>query len=235
MRASALVTALALLTPAGCKVSDKPPPPEAGPAPERVRARPVAIAADELASLEVTYAADSGRFRVARGVGSVPRASRNLVRVTWPTADAGPAGDDGRVHVVDLTRPDGRGGYTTELVTPFAFEARALAYLPPGLSSPPTKDISVARVASEPAPHDRIVVYGGNDGASSRTVRYLRDRGTPFVAHNVDIDPDARRALSRLCGSLRIGANRVPVIDVRGRVLVGFDERRLAALLGDRL
>lgn len=55
---------------------------------------------------------------------------------------------------------------------------------------------------------------------------YLRQKGIPFVEKDVSADPAAAMEMVRLSGQ-----QGVPVIVVDGEVVVGFDVRRLEALL----
>jgi glutaredoxin 3 len=57
--------------------------------------------------------------------------------------------------------------------------------------------------------------------------RYLKDRKIRFS--DVDVSSDARSAAEM---KRKSGQQSVPVIDVNGRIIVGFDKRRLNAALG---
>lgn len=55
---------------------------------------------------------------------------------------------------------------------------------------------------------------------------YLKDKGVQFVDHNVAADLEARNEMVQKSGQLG-----VPVIDVNGEVIVGFNRARLDQLL----
>lgn len=59
--------------------------------------------------------------------------------------------------------------------------------------------------------------------------RYLRERGIPFT--EVDVSRNAAAARELLRKSAQMG---VPVIDVNGKIVVGFDRTRLNRILGLR-
>ncbi len=63
----------------------------------------------------------------------------------------------------------------------------------------------------------------------ARAKSYLRSRGIPFREVDVSRDPAAARDLVR-----RTGQMGVPVIEIDGRPIVGFDRARIDALLGLR-
>ncbi len=63
----------------------------------------------------------------------------------------------------------------------------------------------------------------------NRAKSYLRGRGIPFRDVDVSRDPAAARDLVR-----RTGQMGVPVIEIDGRPIVGFDQGRIDAALGIR-
>jgi len=59
--------------------------------------------------------------------------------------------------------------------------------------------------------------------------RYLQEKRVRFHEIDVSLDTAAADQIAR-----RTGRRAVPVIDVNGRLIVGFDKRRLNAALGIR-
>lgn len=57
--------------------------------------------------------------------------------------------------------------------------------------------------------------------------KYLRDRNVPFKDVDVSKDPIAARDMVR-----RSGQQGVPVIDIGGKIIVGFDRPKIDQLLG---
>jgi glutaredoxin 3 len=57
--------------------------------------------------------------------------------------------------------------------------------------------------------------------------RYLKDQKVSF--RDIDVSRDAGAAAEMV---RKTGQKGVPVIDINGRVIVGFDKRRLNAALG---
>ena len=73
-----------------------------------------------------------------------------------------------------------------------------------------------------------ITVYSTPTCPYCRQVKdFLKEKGVDFTDHNVASDVDARNLMVRKSGQLG-----VPVIDVDGAVLVGFNRNRLEELLG---
>jgi glutaredoxin-like YruB-family protein len=74
----------------------------------------------------------------------------------------------------------------------------------------------------------RVIVYSSPTCVwCMRAKTYLRSRGVPFRDVDVSRDPAAARNLVR-----RTGQMGVPVIEVDGRPIVGFDQARIDSALG---
>ncbi len=77
-------------------------------------------------------------------------------------------------------------------------------------------------------PGHRVIVFSTPTCPwCSRAKTYLRSRGVAFRDVDVSRDAAAARDLVR-----RTGQMGVPVIEIDGRPIVGFDQRRIDAALG---
>ncbi len=173
----------------------------------------------------VLYVDLTGRLRTAVGVASVPLASRHAVGVE------GPDGVGGAVWIADVwAKAD---AWPARRASRGELERRGLIALPPGLASrvtlPPPDDV--------PPPRGDVVVYGAAwCGACNDARAWLDARKVSYAYRDVeeaDRDPAAALDASRLCGQLGVDADRIPVIDVAGKVIVGFDPVRLTTILGE--
>jgi glutaredoxin 3 len=76
----------------------------------------------------------------------------------------------------------------------------------------------------------RVIVFSSPTCVwCTRAKTYLRTRGVPFRDVDVSRDPAAARDLVR-----RTGQMGVPVIEIDGRPIVGFDQTRIDTALGLR-
>ncbi|MBE3582674.1 MAG: glutaredoxin family protein [Limnochordaceae bacterium] len=57
--------------------------------------------------------------------------------------------------------------------------------------------------------------------------RFLRERGVPY--RDIDVSRDQRAAMEMVRKSGQMG---VPVLDIGGRIVIGFDRSKINALLG---
>lgn len=84
-------------------------------------------------------------------------------------------------------------------------------------------------MAAAPRAHRVLVFTTPTCPWCQRAKTYLRGRGVSFREVDVSRDPAAARDLVR-----RTGQMGVPVIEIDGRPIVGFDQARIDALLGLR-
>ena len=188
-----------------------------------------------------TYADPEGLFATTDDAEAIPPASRGLVRVIDPSAaDKGTPGT--AVHVLDANELLRRGKTTAKPLSREAFETAALAQLPSAYSNYPGVAGERARAGEEPVteapppPGGKALVtlYGTSwCGVCKKAREYLRARKIPFYDKDIEKDPAAARELQAKAARLGVPADRVPILDVRGRLLVGFEPRRLEALLGE--
>ncbi len=173
----------------------------------------------------LTFAGERGAFQDTNDSEKIPEDASGLVRVTLLE---GPDAPPGTVWVANLlvAEPDGRFKLTT--VPRELFEELALGRgrksaveLPEGLEPP-------KHVANT----GEIIVYKTDwCGVCKKLLAYLDRKGVRYLAKDVEKD---RAAASELAGKARakgIQANSVPVIDVGGELMVGFDRARLEQLL----
>jgi glutaredoxin 3 len=76
----------------------------------------------------------------------------------------------------------------------------------------------------------RVIVFSSPTCVwCTRAKTYLRSRGVPFSDVDVSRDPAAARDLVR-----RTGQMGVPVVEIDGKAIVGFDQARIDSALGLR-
>ncbi len=189
-----------------------------------------------------TYATPEGRFETADKADDVPAVSRAVVRAQSPdNKSLREAGTD--VWVVNLADMVERGRSDAKRVPRALFETQALALLPPGQSSiladrPADQDGGAEdpQTAASPGGVPRVVLYGTSWCGACRTARqYFLSHNIPFVDKDVEKDATAADELQKKAARLGVSADRVPILDVQGRLLIGFDPRRVEALLGETI
>jgi len=205
----------------------------------------------ELPKLEVskdspllyTYVENKGTFATTDKADDVPENARRLVRVVDP-AKATDKQESNQVYVVDLGELLSAGKAVAKGLSREAFETGALAQLPPGESSPVSgphgpalPDVPVGGMdggAAGPLGPPVVILYGTPwCGACKAAKQYLAAKHIPYAYKDIESDPAAARELQAKASKMGIPTDRVPILDVRGRLLLGFDRARLDAMLGD--
>jgi glutaredoxin 3 len=189
----------------------------------------------------------AGTFATTDKPESVPVEARAIARVFDPSE---PAKTDapGQVYVTDLNQLLKDGKAPARALSREAFETAALGQLPPGVSSaraahgagatpPPAEPpppVASADAGAPPGGTPVVTIYGTSWCGACRSARqYLTERRIPFADKDIERDPAAARELNDKAGKLGIPTDRVPIIEVRGRLLQGFDRARIDALLGE--
>lgn len=206
--------------------------PEKPPAPARPPAAQATAASEATAVLPaaptdavLTFAGDRGQFKDTSKPEEVPEEARGLVRVTLLQGPEPPAGT---VWVANLRAPEADGSWKLSTVPRELFEELALGQgrssaveLPPGLEPP------------KPAPREADVIVYKTEwcGVCKQVQAYLDRKGVKYVAKDIEKDPAAAGELQAKAKEKGIKTGSVPVIDVRGELMVGFNRARLEQLL----
>lgn len=219
---------VALAAAVGCE-PERPPAPDPvsadKPSGEAEAAESEAFFEPGAAPAVLTYAGDRGVFADTSKVDAVPEAARGLVRVALLDGARPPAGT---VWVTNLTTPESDGRYKLRTVPRDMFEEYALGEgrssevaLPEGLSAPE----NVAKT-------EGVIVYKTAwCGVCKKVEAYLGRKGVEYEAKDIEKDRAAAAELSAKAKEQGVKTGSVPVIDVGGQLIVGFDRARLEKLL----
>lgn len=237
LRRMAVLMAWAALALPACKKGAPPAPPV------QVNAPAPATAVSKDSPLLYTYVDPKGSFLTTDKADDVPQGSRRLVRVVDPGKPRTDQQDATLVDVVDLGELVAKGKAPARPMSREAFETGALAQLPPGESSPMAgphgpplaDDVAIPGDAGLAGSGPAVVTVYGTPwcGACKAVKQYLASKHIPYAYKDIENDPAAARELQAKAAKMGIPTDRVPILDVRGRLLLGFDKARLEAMLGD--
>lgn len=228
MRARVVIgslVALGLL--AACEDEKPPAPPVTAPAAPGAEAPAAAEAFLEpgAAAAVLTFAGDRGSFADTSKIDAVPDEARGLVRVKLLEGEAPPPG---MVWVANLRTPEPDGRFRLQPVARDMFEELAVGQgrssaveLPQGLEPP------------EPvAAAGGVIVYKTAwCGVCKQLEGYLQRKGVEYEAKDIEKDRAAASELQAKAAAQNVRTGSVPVIDVGGQLIVGFDRARLEKLL----
>lgn len=193
----------------------------------KARELPALTLREDTPNLLLTWIDEKGDFHVVQKPSEVPAASRSEVRVV--VADK-VEGTSDLVYVANLNEPGADGNYRAKTITRAQWDelgakrrkARLEALAP---SAAPQASSSAAR-AAETRPHESSVlaiVYGADWCKPCHDAeRYLRGRGVNVIKKDIEESEAAAREMKQKLSRAGMGGASIPVIDVMGRILVGF-------------
>jgi glutaredoxin len=185
----------------------------------RAPTEPVIISVtDGRTDLIFSYQDEQGRFHDTQKIGEVPESARKHVLVRDLSLKPEEVHADEFLYVADLTdRED--GGY------PYALVSRYHFHLPdPGEEGGELEDGGQAE--------GPVIVYGTSwCGACAQARKYLSAKNIPFLDKDIEKDEAAAQALARKMKRAGVNYRGVPVIDVKGHLMEGFDPRAVEQAL----
>lgn len=173
-----------------------------------------------------TWIDEKGGGHVEQRVGDIPVSARDTVRIADPNRE--PPADE--VWVADLRNPGAGGAYPVRTIKRAEWEAIAVARRDGG--------VLAARSLASAAPEGRpaVIIYGASwCGPCHQAAAYLKQRGVAFVEKDIEEDGSAAREMRAKLAKAGKRGGSIPVLDVRGRILIGFDARALDQALGEPL
>jgi len=197
---------------------------------------------DDTPDLMLTWVDAKGDAHLVNKAADVPAEGRDRVRVVVTTREDGTRE---LFYVANLTVKGGDGTYPVSTMTRREWDnliserrqalaaAAASAAAPDNPPEPPAGAMDPG--ANVKPAGFTVIVYGASwCGACHQAVAYLKRRKVPVVEKDIEQDPAAenemRTKLAR--AGVRSGGS-IPVIDVKGKILVGFEPHALeAAMVG---
>lgn len=206
------------------------------------------VVRDSSEGLLLTWIDDKGDFHTELFPKDVPLVGRDAVKVVDITKDEGT--HDDLVFVADLrtARPDGT--YSVRAMTRAQFDEIAVLRRQqhgPTLAGGGKDAGSVAQNGIAAVPNQAttgganpsrqgrpaVIVYGASwCGACHEATAYLRMKGIVYVEKDIEEDPTAAAEMKGKLQRAGLRSGSIPVLDVRGKVLVGFSPRAIDEALG---
>ena len=160
---------------------------------------------------------EEGVPRVATTVAEVPEAARAEVRVQDPSVPP-ERRDPSWVFLADLRQAAADGGYPVRVVARDEWEAKrhpAAAPSPPAPSATPSGEGAVVMYSTKHCP------------VCQKARRFLLAERIPFVERDVEESEAAARELAEKGRAQGVPTSGVPIFEIGGRLLPGFDEAAL--------
>lgn len=174
-----------------------------------------------------TWIDDRGEFHTEQKLSEIPVSGRDVVRVTNP--DKEPSKPE-EIFVADLRNAGPAGAYAVHTMPRAAFEKLAVdrRSRDGGIVLNPKAADSALPAATKPT----VIIYGASwCGPCHQAAAYFKRHGIPFIEKDIEEDSSAAREMHSKLASAGKRGGSIPVIDVRGKLVVGFDEGTIARAL----
>ncbi|MFK8000914.1 MAG: glutaredoxin family protein [Polyangiales bacterium] len=172
----------------------------------------------------LTWFDDDGAH-IAESREEIPSEYRSRVRVD--RLDLAPEDrDPANVWLANLNDMNANGAYPVESMGRDAFDALLDEEAGVEFAEAGEEDDGSAAAGSD------VVVYGASwCHACQSAAAYLRAQNVPFIERDIEAEPGARAEMQAKARAAGIQPGGIPVIDVRGTIVTGFDQNRIARLL----
>jgi glutaredoxin len=174
------------------------------------------VVRDDSKGLLFTFVGPHGDFLSVDRADAVPKEARERVLVADLTKSAEARNAHRTVFFADLTKKSAQGTYTVIALS--RYDATDLG------------DAEGAVVANT----DAVIVYSAEwCGYCKKAMAWLGKNKVPFEKRDVEKDPGVGLELKKKLKAAGLQGGGIPVIDVKGTLVMGFDRPRLQALLFD--
>jgi len=202
---------------------------------------PFAVREDSTGLL-FTWVDEKGDFHVEQKVSDVPFVGRDAVRAVDPTREDTTHGDT--VYVADLRVASLDGSYPVHTMSREDFDALALTRREksgkPTLASVAARDAGGGGNAGSAGSTDRmaagrpaVIVYGASwCSACHQAMAYFKKNGITFIDKDIEKDPGAAEEMNGKLRRAGLRGGSIPVLDVRGKVMIGFEPHAVEEALG---
>ena len=153
-------------------------------------------------------------FQTATAIDDIPIEARPRVHVIDLSKSPKARHASTFVQVFDLTKTDPSGYFVGQLV--------------------PRSQLETALEAVQKrAPPAKVTMYSAAwCGVCTKARKFMTTQGIPFGEKDIDKDRGAKDELAKKARAAGIRAGGVPVFDIAGKMISGFDPNRILALLG---
>ncbi|HEY3593249.1 MAG TPA: glutaredoxin domain-containing protein [Polyangiaceae bacterium] len=184
---------------------------------------------DDTPDLLLTWVDARGDAHVAKNPADVPMEGRDQVRVVVTTREDGLRDF---FYVANLTVKSPDGTYPVSTMARVDWDAmiskRREALASP--ETPPAEEPAAPGASAAPATAFTVIIYGASwCGACHEALAYLKRRRVPVIEKDIEQDPGAESEMQVKLARAGIHGGSIPVIDVKGKILIGFEPHALEA------
>jgi len=182
---------------------------------------------DESTSLLLIYRDSQGREQRAMSVSEVPDTAREHVRVVNLAFSPDQRKSREFIQVFDLRKTNADGTYPGRVIPRGELEASLIK------ASQPKPGLSTNQVQNQAHNQQpKITLYSTSwCGYCKKARAFLKKQKLKFTEHDIEKNRKAARKLAQKAKRAGLELGGVPVIDVGGRLMNGFDPKRLLSMI----
>jgi len=204
---------LSLVGLCACQPSEKPSAKVKASAPERAQRPTLSEVTDARTDLLFIYQGEKGEELRAVSIPEIPEDKRAQVQVIDLSRSPAERSAGGYLQFFDLRQADSEGRYMGRLIS------RA------------KRDQELASEQALPAQPPIVLYTTSWCGVCKKARRFMESQGWAFVEKDIEKDTAAKRELEQKARRAQLSLGGVPVIDVGGRLMSGFDQASLVKLV----
>jgi glutaredoxin len=204
--------------------------PSDGTQPASAESLPELTFGEDTPSLMLTWFDEKGDAHVEVRASDVPIKGRNLVRVVVADSEHG---HDDPIYVADLSTASADGKWAARAMPRAAWEAaiakRREAYLA-SVRPPPVAPPEPGEPGKDPPTGAKltVIIYGADwCRPCHEAADYLKTQGVPVVVKDIEKNPSAQSEMRKKLARVGRAGSSIPIIDVGGEILIGFDRGSL--------
>lgn len=179
---------------------------------------------DDTKDLLLTWIDERGDFHTTQAIADVPVHARDAVRVVITSKDDGSVTE--QVYVANLMekRPDGT--YDVRSMSRASWDALGAKHRKPLPGTAPAGSGGPPNAGPSPGDHKAggvVVIYGASwCGPCHQAQAYLESKKVKVIYKDIEAEPAADAEMQKKLEAAGKRGGTIPVIDVGGRILVGF-------------
>ncbi|NOY90711.1 MAG: hypothetical protein GXP55_05825 [Deltaproteobacteria bacterium] len=169
------------------------------------------------------YYMDEDGVHAVEHRSDVPEVARDRVRVESPRLGPGDRLDPDSVYIADLRQAGADGNYAVRRLPRDTFDA----WVDHATGHDQVEQVAMAG--------DPVIIYGAPWCGACRALEgYLDSIGVPHIDKDIESDASARAEMQQKTRAAGVQATGIPVVDIDGTILQGFDRGRVDQLLARR-
>ncbi len=182
---------------------------------------PEIVVSKENRNLVFSYFDKDGNFKDTQNIDEIPEDAKKQVIVFDTSVPPDKRLSHKIIYIADLRGPDSNGRYKYNIASRYEFESALREGIRPAISGSEVKQDGKS-----------VIIYTTSwCGVCAQLRKYLRSKGVSYTEKDIEKDDSARNEMVSKLKSAGLRGSGVPVIDLYGEIIVGFNKELLESRL----